>query len=834
MLANLSVRANIGISISLLALTLCIAGTAQGRGLLIPDDKQVPPLAMVNHQVTITIDDQVAETRVEQSFRNHTARALEATYVFPVPKGASVRKFTMWVNGKETAGEMVEADKARHIYTDIVRRTQDPGLLEYMGNNLLRLKVFPIAPNADQKVALTYTSVAPRDGDLIEYTYPLKTDGKATRTLEKFAIQATIKSQHPIVNVYSPTHSITTKKNSDREIVVTFEREQGLLDKDFQLYYSQGDKDVGLTSLAHRPVSSENGYFMFLISPRVEMSQSQVIPRDMVLVLDTSGSMRGRKMEQARKALRYCLDNLNPHDRFALIHFATSVNKYKDTLTEAGSEQLDQARKWVDQLEATGGTAINDALLAALDFRSTDMGRTFTIVFFTDGCPTIGETNTDRILKNVTAKNSANTRIFTFGVGEADGLNATFLDQLAEQTRAVSSFVRPAEDIEVKVSGLFSKISHPVLANLKLEATHDIRLTEVYPPQLPDLFHGGQLVVMGRYSGKGPAALKLTGTVAAESREFVYETTFPEKTNDEKSFVEHVWARRKVGYMLDQIRLNGEKKELVDEVTLLAKKYGIATPYTSYLIVPDGPIPILAGASGRPNVSFNGGLGGRSGGFGGPGFGGGGFGGGGFGGTPSALAPAQPQAGPQGVASFARGLGGKDGNLPLSRAKLEEDQLREAVKGLGDREADKKALFSAIIQKETYDEAQKALKRRDLHGVQTEKLGVELSLQMNNLRNQSRLSNTALKQVAGRNCLEIGGVWIDEAFNAKMPTLAVQAQSNAYFRLLEKHPEIKPVLQLGNYLVWIAPSGTALVIDVNDGKKELTDAEIDKLFEAKK
>jgi Ca-activated chloride channel family protein len=787
---------------------------------------------MVNHQVTITIDDQVAETRLEQTFRNHTARALEATYVFPVPKGASVRKFTMWVNGKETAGEMVEADKARQIYTEIVRRTQDPGLLEYMGNNLMRLRVFPVPANADQKVALTYSSIAPRDGDLVEYIYPLKTDGKATRTLEKFSIQATIKSQHPIVNVYSPTHSITLKKNSDREVSVNFEREQGLLDKDFQLFYSQGDKDVGLTSIAHRPISGENGYFMLLISPRVERPKESAIPRDMVFVLDTSGSMRGRKMEQARKALRYCLDNLNPQDRFGLIHFATAVNKYRESLTDANSDQLEQARKWVDQLEATGGTAINDALLAAMDFRSSDMGRTFTIVFFTDGCPTIGETNTDRILKNVTGKNTANTRIFTFGVGEADGLNATFLDQLAEQTRAISSFVRPAEDIEVKVSGLVSKISHPVLANLKLEAGNDVRLVEMYPPQLPDLFHGGQLVVMGRYSGKGPAALKLTGTVGPETKEYVYETTFPDKTNDEKSFVEHVWARRKVGYLFDQIRLNGEKKELVDEVTLLAKKYGIATPYTSYLIVPDGPMPILAVRDGRPNVSFNGGLGGGNGG----GFGGGGFGGG-FGGTPPALRPtggAGPAASPQALTDFARRLQDKDGNLPLSRGKLEEEQLRQSAGERGGVEADKKALYMAITQKEAYDEARKALKRHDLRGVQTEKLGVELSLQMNNLRNQSRLSNTALRQVAGRNCLEIGGVWIDEAFNAKMPTLAVQAQSNAYFRILERHPKIKEVFQLGNYVVWVAPNGTALVVDANDGRKDLTDSEIDKLFEMKK
>ena len=188
----------------------------------------------------------------------------------------------------------------------------------------------------------------------------------------------------------------------------------------------------------------------------------------------------------------------------------------------------------------------------------------------------------------------------------------------------------------------------------------------------------------------------------------------------------------------------------------------------------------------------------------------------------------------QAVTDFARQLQDKDGNLPLSRGRLEEQELRKAAGARGGAEADKKALFMAITQKEAYDEAQKALKRRDLHGLQTEKLGVELSIQMNNLRNQNRLSNTALRQVAGRNCLEIGGVWIDEAFNAKMPTLAVQAQSDAYFRILERHPKIKEVFQLGNYLVWVAPSGTALVIDANDGKKELSDAEIDKLFDVKK
>src|SRR5262245_27668654 len=205
-------------ALSVVAVLLCWGTAAYGHGLLIPEDKSLPPLAMLNHKVNITIDDQLAITKVEQTFRNHTDRQLEATYVFPVPKGASVNRFAMWVDGKETKGELVEAKKARDIYISIVRRTQDPGLLEYMGNNLLRLRVFPVPPKGDQKVSLSFTSVANKEGKLVEYVYPLKTNGKATSTLEEFAITATIKSEHNVTNVYSPTHSISLKRASDKEV----------------------------------------------------------------------------------------------------------------------------------------------------------------------------------------------------------------------------------------------------------------------------------------------------------------------------------------------------------------------------------------------------------------------------------------------------------------------------------------------------------------------------------------------------------------------------------------------------------------------------------------
>ncbi len=792
-------------------LLLFVAGLANAKGMLIPEDKKLPPLAMLNHKVEVAIEDQVAITKVEQTFRNHTNRQLEATYMFPVPRGASVREFAMWVNGKKVSGELLDAAKAKQIYTDIVRRTQDPGLLEYIGSDLLQMKVFPIPPNADQKVEMSFTSMARRDQEVVEYIYPLKTDGKATATLEEFSLKIALKSQHPIVNIYSPTHAIGIRRINDKEAAIEFEKAQALLDKDFQLFYTTGDKDVGLTVLGHRPLSSEDGFFMLLMSPKVEMSEKTAIPRDMVLVLDTSGSMAGIKMEQAKKALKLCLDSLRTQDRFAVINFSTTVNKYRDGLVDANSEQLDHAKKWCDKLVARGGTAINAALLEALAMRSSDEGRSFNIVFFTDGQPTIGETDTNKILKNVMAKNTANTRIFTFGVGEADGIDAAFLDQLAEQTRAVSTFVKPAEDIGVKTASLVKKISHPVLANLKLSVVGDkVTLNEIYPPQLPDLFHGGQVTVLGRYTGNGPVAIKLTGQVGKETKEFVYEVTFAPKTNDDRSFVEDLWARRKVGYLLDQIRQNGEKKELVDEVKSLAKKYGITTPYTSFLIVPDAPLPVAGRSGGAPVVLPA------------------------MAADPAALKQSNGKV--QNVAEFARNIQttglapGLGGGIAVNRGAWADNEFKK-LPGEGKPMDDKaQQLLQAKTVKDANDQAFYNIRNGQAHLNRIESQGVNLSCYTNDLKNQCRLQQTALRRVGSRNCVEIGGVWIDEGYTAKTPTVTVKAQSDAYFRILEKRPEVKEVFQLGNHLVWVTPNGTALVVDTNDGKDKMDDAEIDTLF----
>jgi Ca-activated chloride channel family protein len=796
------------------------------QGLLIPDAvHKTQPLAMVSHVVTVSIQDQAAETVVEQTFRNHVDRELEATYVFPVPRGAGVRTFGMLVNGVKVDGKQVGGAEARQLCAECVRRSQEAGWLDYFGNDLLTVPVHAIEPGKDVTVTLKYATVATQDNGLVEYVYPLKTDGKATSTLEKFSLKANVKSQHAIQNTYSPTHDLSLKRVSDREVNVGFASEQPVLDKDFQLYYTLSDKDVGLTSMIHRPTATEDGYFLFLIAPRLEAPQ-QVVPRDLMLVLDTSGSMKGPKMDQARKALHFFLNNANKQDRFALMNFAASVTPYRNELLEANPEELGKARKWVDALEATGGTAIDRALASALEMRPGDQGRSFTVIFFTDGLPTVGETNPEAIVKNVEKRNSANTRIFTFGVG--NDVNATMLDKLAENTRAVSTYVRPDEDIAAKASALWGKVTNPVLTNLKLTAGKDIVLSETYPPDLPDLFQGGQLVVMGRYRGTGKATLVLSGLVGAEKKEFTYDVDFKEKTGNEYAFVEHLWARRKVGYLLDQMRANGENKELADETKALAKKYGIVTPYTSYLISSEGVVPVLNAKpvklqpqGQRPVILDRPGK------------------------EPLPLQQflVEVNATPEnvekirGVMTAASLQDNADGKCrcspdPEKRARGECDCCKHVN---GKCPCKVSRATTALDKQKAYEECCEALRKGNLAGVQAGRLGVDLSIQCCNLRNQCRVEQTAQRDLLGRTCIDVGGIWIDTAYDVKKTkTVAVRSLSDAYFRLLELHPELKEVFRVGHHLVWVSPSGTALLLDTCDGKETLSDDEIASLFAVKK
>ena len=566
----------------LVLFVLVLQGVATATGMLIPKDPGIPPLAIKHQRVSIEIKDQVAATKIEQVFQNSVNRDLEATYIFPLPADASIQDFAMYINGKRMSGELVEKGKARRIYEDIVRRMKDPGILEYMGNNLFRIRVYPVPRRGTQKIELAYSEVLKMDAGVCRYVYPHKTSGTATQTLEDFSVAAKIESKTPIKTVYSPSHKVGISKKGDHLAVVGFEQNRSILNRDFVLYYTVSEKDFGINLVTHR-VGNEDGYFMLMISPSAEIEEAKVLPKDICFVFDTSGSMADdNKIEQAKKALKYCVRSLGAQDTFNVVRFSTDADRLADACLPATKENIEKAVQFIDNFRAAGGTNINDALAAALSARGKK-GQAYNIVFMTDGQPTVGTTRVDEIVAAVKKNNARNARVFVFGVGYS--VNTHLLDQVAQVSGGYPEYVKPDENIEVRVSSFSDKIRYPVLADPKLDFGK-IRTRDVYPKRLPDIFKGSQLTLFGRYRESGAVAIRLKGDVGGKEREVVYEGTFPEKGGD-NAFIKRLWATRKVGYLLDEIRLHGENAELKNEVIRLSKAYNIQTPYTSYLVLED-------------------------------------------------------------------------------------------------------------------------------------------------------------------------------------------------------------------------------------------------------
>jgi Ca-activated chloride channel family protein len=567
---------------------LTIATPVFADGIVIPDPPpdpmppEVPWLTIRYHRVNVTIEDQVAVTRVEQEFVNEYDWEAEGTYIFPLPEGAAVSEFAMWVDGTRVEGSILEADEARAIYEDIVRRRRDPALLEYVGRDAVQARIFPIPPGGSRKIELEYSQVLPVESGMVRYVYPLNTEKFSARPLEEVSVRVEVRSKDAMHALYSPTHQdrLFIERDGDYRAVVGYEAYDILPDQDFDLIYTVSHEDVGLNLLTYKE-PGRDGFFLLMAAPTVEVDR--VIPRDIVLVLDVSGSMEGKKIEQAKDALAYVLEHLNEEDRFNVIAFSTGLRQYARGLRPASEAR--EAIRWVNDLEAVGGTDINRALLEAL--AQADDERPTVIIFLTDGLPTEGVIEIDQILANAEASAPGNVRLFPFGVG--DDVNTILLDTLAEQQRGATGYVRPHERIDEEVSGFYSKISTPVLADIALDFG-DVTVEDTYPYPLPDLFAGTQLILVGRYRDSGATQITLSGEVEGKTEAFVYEGTFRSSGGDADAsvrFIPRLWATRKIGYLLKQIRLHGEREEWVDAIVDLSVRYGIITPYTSFLIDED-------------------------------------------------------------------------------------------------------------------------------------------------------------------------------------------------------------------------------------------------------
>ncbi len=538
--------------------------------------------------VQVRLIDQVAQVQVSQSFVNTGSRQLEVSFVFPLPYDGAIEQMTLLVDGKEYPARLLEADDARRMYEEIVRKNKDPALLEWMGTGLFKTSVFPVPAGAKRTVSLRYSQICRKQEGLTDFLFPLSTAKYTTHAVEKVSIRATIESQVDIKNIYSPTHTIEIERPDDRHATITYHSENTVPASDFRLFYDVGQGKVSTRVLSYRPDSGRDGYFLLLASPKIKAPDAERPKKTVAFVVDRSGSMRGQKIEQAQGALKYVLNNLRKGDLFNIVAYDSSVESFRPELQRFDDESRKAALGFIEGIYAGGSTNIDGALHAALG-QLKDDNRPNYVLFLTDGLPTAGETNEMKIVAAAKQANKVHARMFTFGVGY--DVNSRLLDKLARENFGQSEYVRPDEDIEAYVSRLFRRIESPVMTGVKLEFVFDEksnanshRINRIYPADSIDLFACEQLDVVGRYKKGGSPKVIVRGTVGDERQELAFPAKLVNKSNDEThAFIEKLWAVRRVGQIIDELDLSGKNNELIKELVTLSTRHGILTPYTSFM-----------------------------------------------------------------------------------------------------------------------------------------------------------------------------------------------------------------------------------------------------------
>ena len=558
-----------------------------------------PDVVRQSSNVRVDLVDRVLRYEITETFVNRGSRVGEADFMFPLPKGAAFQDLKLSINGELISGETVSADRARGIYEEIVRRQRDPALLEWMGYGLLRARIFPIAPGEEKKVVVRFQTVAEREGDAFRIDYfrgmrSAQWNANQQQPEGRISFVLTYPNDPMYGTAYSPTHSIFEQRYgsdgsddsfSDRSFA-SYNRGSA---RRFEIRDARGEvtllipirrsTSAAIAMLANAPANGDGFALITLVPPAI---RPRPVPRDLTFVIDVSGSMSGEKMEQARAAGKQILRTLSPMDRFRLIDFSSDVRTFRDDFSIASRENIRAAERYLDQLEAQGSTNISGALDEALS-SSVQSGRLPIVLFLTDGQPTVGERDPSVIASSV-AKQRGSRRLFTFGVG-AD-LNVSLIEELALEGRGTASFVRPEESVERAVGIVASRLTSPLVTDVRVRAD-GVRLLKMHPSEPVDIFAGEDLVILARYDGSGNAVLRFDGQTTSGPVSWSSRVFFPDRSR-ENPFVARLWATQRIGYLSAEKRKHGGSQELNDEIRELGERFGIPTEFSSYLVVEPG------------------------------------------------------------------------------------------------------------------------------------------------------------------------------------------------------------------------------------------------------
>lgn len=556
------------------------APPAPAAGLLVAEGPFGGKLEIKEQIVQVTINNGIAVTQVDQVFVNTENRVVEALYSFPVPHGASVSNFSMLIGGKEMIGEVVEKKRAREIYESYKTTRRDPGLLEQVDYKSFELRVFPIAAGAEQHLSITYSQQLDFDHNSASYVYPLATTTKGpvdSKTTGRFSMTVDVKSAIPVVELDSPSHAddFVINSHSPEYVRASLELPEGDLSRDVVIHYETQRPHTGIDVVTSKR-ANEDGYFMLSLTAGKEL-ESLATGMDYVFVVDISGSMADDgKLTLSRTAIGSFVDALGPEDRFEVMTFNTQPEPHFRALTEASDTAKQGAKEFLLDQRARGGTVLRPALMTAYKYKSAD--RPLNVVVLSDGMTEVREQA--ELISSIQDAPSG-TRVFCIGIGNET--NRPLLKQLAEGAGGLAAFISHQDDFARQADAFRRKLMRPVAQNVRLQI-EGVDVYEIANEQLPDLYFGAPIWMIGRYRTPGQAKVSLSAEVLGQpiQQELVIE--FP-KVDSENPEIERMWAFERVQSLMNRMRASGSQPTIVNEIVRLCEGYSIVSEYASFIVL---------------------------------------------------------------------------------------------------------------------------------------------------------------------------------------------------------------------------------------------------------
>jgi len=560
--------------------------TESGSGVLIrrmPDGRSIE-CPLKHTDVKAEVSGPLATVVVRQEFTNESSETIEAVYNFPLPVMAAVNGYTMQVNDRVVKGKIARREDAQRAYDEARRRGQTAALLNQQRPNVFQQSLANITPGARVSVEIHYVELVPYEAGTYEFVFPMLVGpryfpksmagqqstinppiaAKGTRAGHDISIQVKLGMGTPIGTVTSESHAITQKRFNRwfEEVNLTQSRE--IPNKDFLLKYRVASREIAPSLLTHK--SGKDGYFSFVIDPPAVRSEAaNIAPKELVFVIDTSGSMHGFPLDKAKEAMLQAIDGLNPRDTFNLITFSGDTEILFPQPVSATPENVEKARQFLKFKSSGGGTEMMKAIRAALD--GTDSQEHVRIVcFMTDGF--VG--NDNEIIAEI--RKHSNARVFSFGIGSS--VNRFLLDKMAEAGRGEVEYVSLNSDGSAAAKRFHERVRNPLLTDIEID-WNGLPVHDVVPSRIPDLFSAKPIIINGRYDAGATGKLRIRGRIGSRRYEREIEVKLPGQQT-ENSAIPSIWARRKID------ALSIDETENREAITQLGLSYGLMTTFTSY------------------------------------------------------------------------------------------------------------------------------------------------------------------------------------------------------------------------------------------------------------